>query len=109
MEKDELKKVTAKALATARQRTGASKDLVQITPNEWEAIQAGAVTNNKLTAILNNTDLTVVKQYATPRQNTVMTTQKQQRAQQLLASGRTRSEIADILGVPVSTLTSSLE
>ena len=109
MEKDELKKVTAKALATARQRTGASKDLVQITPNEWEAIQAGAVTNNKLTQILNNTDLTVVKQYATPRQNTVMTTQKQQRAKQLLASGRTRSEIADILGVPVSTLTSSLE
>lgn len=109
MEKDELKKVTAKALATARQRTGASKDLVQITANEWEAIQAGAVTNNKLTQILNNTDLTVVKQYATPRQNTVMTTQKQQRAQQLLASGRTRSEIADILGVPVSTLTSSLE
>lgn len=109
MEKDELKKVTAKALATARQRTGASKDLVQITANEWEAIQAGAVTNNKLTQILNNTDLTVVKQYATPRQNTVMTTQKQQRAKQLLASGRTRSEIADILGVPVSTLTSSLE
>jgi hypothetical protein len=108
MEKDELKKVTSKALYTARARTGASKDLVQITPTEWEAIQAGAIAPSKLTKILNNTDIAVVKQYATPRTSPVMTDQKQQRAKQLLASGRTPSEVADIIGVAVSTLNSSM-
>ena len=109
MEKDELKKVTAKALYTARARTGASKDLIQITPTEWEAIQSGAVTKTQLSKILNNTDLTVVKQYATPRANPVMTDQKMQRARQLMATGRTPSEVADILGVAPSTLASSLK
>lgn len=109
MEHDELKKVKAKALATARARTGASKDLVKITDTEWEAIQAGAVSTAKLTKILNNTDLDRVKELATPRKNTVMTDLKQQRARQLLASGRTQSEVADILGVPLSTLSSSMK
>lgn len=109
MDRDEEKKIASRALATARARTGASKQLVTITDKEWEAIQAGAISNNKLTQILNNTDLDTVKALATPRKNPVMTTQKQQRARQLLASGRTPSEVADILGVAVSTLTSSME
>lgn len=109
MEHDELKKVKAKALVTARARTGASKELINITDSEWEAIQAGAVSTSKLTKILDNTNLDRVKELATPRKNTVMTDQKQQRARQLLASGRTQSEVADILGVPLSTLSSSLK
>lgn len=108
MDSDELKKISSRALATARTRTGASKELVDITDREWEAIQAGAISNNKLTKILNNADLERVKSLATPRQNPVMTDQKQQRARQLLASGRTSAEVADILGVAVSTLNSSM-
>ena len=109
MQNDELKKVKSRAVAVARARTGAKKDLVQITDNEWEAIQAGAITNNKLSAILNNADLNDVKRLATPRQNTVMTDAKQARAKQLMASGRTTAEIASILGVPRSTLQSSMK
>lgn len=108
MDSDEIKKISSRALATARTRTGASKELVDITDREWEAIQAGAISNNKLTKILNNADLERVKSLATPRQNPVMTDQKQQRARQLLASGRTSAEVADILGVAVSTLNSSM-
>lgn len=109
MDNDELKKISSRALATARARTQAGKQLVDITDREWEAIQAGAVSNNKLTSILNNSNLERVKELATPRQNPVMTDQKQQRARQLLASGRTSAEVADILGVAVSTLNSSME
>ncbi|QPL14732.1 hypothetical protein SEA_SCHWARTZ33_87 [Gordonia phage Schwartz33] len=109
MQSDELKKVSAKALQTARARTGANKDRVTITPKEWEAIQSGAVSNNKLSQILNHSDIQEVKKLATPRENKVMTTAKQQRARNLLASGRTPSEVAAILGVPVSTLTSSMK
>lgn len=109
MERDELKKVSSRALATARARVGASKDLVTITPDEWEAIQAGAITNSKLSKILDNADLSEVKKLATPRSNLVMTDVKMARARQLLAAGRTTSEVADILGVPTSTLTSSMK
>lgn len=109
MGNDEVKKISSRALATARARTQAGKQLVDITDREWEAIQAGAVSNNKLTSILNNTNLDRVKELATPRKNPVMTDQKMQRAKQLLASGRTSAEVADILGVAVSTLNSSME
>lgn len=106
---DELKKLSSRALATARARTGAKKDLVQIMPDEWEAIQAGAITKTKLDKILNNSDIAEVKKLATPRQNPVMTDQKIGRAKQLAASGRTAAEIAKILGVSPSTLKSSLQ
>lgn len=108
MSSDDVKKISSRALATARARTQAGKQLVTITPREWEAVQAGAISNKKLTDILNNTDLDHVKSHATPRVNPVMTDQKQQRARQLLASGRTSAEVAAILGVAVSTLTSSM-
>ena len=90
-------------------KMGAGKTMVDITDREWEAIQAGAISNNKLTQILNNSDLDKLKQLATPRTPTVMTKGKQAQAKSLLNSGRTPSEVADILGVPLSTLTSSLE
>lgn len=109
MDRDEIKKIKGKALVESRIRVGAGKTLVDILDDEWEAIQAGAISNHKLEEILNNSDLDRVKELATPRKNPVMTTAKQARAKQLLSSGRTASEIADILGVPLSTLKSSLE
>lgn len=109
MDKAELKKLKYQALDVARTRTGARKNQILITPSEWEAIQAGALSNTKLNDILDNADLDEVKKLATPRVNTVMTSVKQQRARQMLASGYPPSEIAEALGVPVSTLASSLE
>jgi len=109
MSSEDLKKVKARALYVARARTSAKKDLVEITPSEWDAIQAGAVSTNELSKILNNTDLKRVKELATPRSNPVMTAQRMTKARSLLASGRTPAEVAQILGVPVSTIRSSLE
>lgn len=108
MEAADLKKVKSQALEAARQRVGATKTQVVIMPNEWAAIQAGAISNNQLTKILNNTDLEAVKQLATPRKNTVMTDATQARAQSMLANGFTQAQVAAAIGVPVSTLNSSL-
>lgn len=108
MDREELKKLSSKALIEARARVGAGKTLIEIDDRQWEAIQAGAISNHKLTQILSNSDLDRVKELATPRKPTVMTDVKQAKARQLLAAGRTPSEVADILGVPVSTLTSSI-
>ena len=109
MDNDEVKKIKGQALAEARNRVGAKKTMVNITPKEWEAIQAGAISSNKLTQILNNTDLDKVKQMATPRTTTTMTPAKIARAKSLIASGHSTSEVADALGVSVSTLNNSIE
>ena len=57
MEDAELKKIKTQALAEARRRTGADKTRIEISDREWEAIQSGAISNNKLIQILANTDL----------------------------------------------------
>ena len=108
MDDDDVKKLRFREIENARQRMGASSLKVDITPDEWKAIQAGAITNHRLTEILNKANLTQVKQYATPRTPTVMTSSNQRRAQSMLAAGYTQSEVADALGVALSTLKSSL-
>lgn len=108
-DKDALKKVKSQALKTARNRTGADKDQVEITPREWEAIQAGAVTHTKLKAILDNADVEKVKQLATPKSSTTLTTTKISMARALAAAGYSQAEIADHLGISVSTLRRALK
>lgn len=108
MDAADLKKIKAQALAEARTRTGAGKQRIEITDDEWHAIQAGAISKSKLKDILDNSDLDTVRKLATPRTNTVMTAAKQSRATAMLNSGYTPAEVADALGVAVSTLNSSL-
>lgn len=109
MDNDTLKKVKAQALTDARIRMGAKKELVDITDKEWNAIQAGAITDNRLSEIIKNADLEKVKALATPRERTVMTPAKMARAKQMLNNGFTQAEIASALGVPASTISSSME
>lgn len=109
MDKDDLKKEKALALTEARERVGAKKEVIKFTQREWDAIQAGAVTNNKLAAMLQNADMDLVRQLATPRERTVMSDAKIRRAQMLLANGYPQSEIADMLGVPASTLNDAIK
>ena len=109
MDKDDLKKEKALALVEARERVGAKKDVIKFTQREWDAIQAGAITNNKLTAMLQNADMDQVRQLATPRDRPVMSDAKTRRAEALLANGYPQSEIADMLGVPASTLNDALK
>jgi DNA-binding CsgD family transcriptional regulator len=109
MQNDELKKIKGIALAKARTRVGAGKERIPITDREWEAIQAGAISNNTLIQILNNTDLDRVKQLATPRANKALSPAKQQRAKQMLAAGRTQAEVASALGVSASTINKLVE
>jgi len=109
MDEADLKKVKSQALKAMRERTGAGKAKIIISPSEWDAIQAGALFNNKLDKILDNADLDQVKELATPRSSVVMTSTKKTRALTMLASGYTQSEVAKALGVSVSTLKASLK
>lgn len=109
MDAADLKKLRFQALEEARIRTGAKKKQVEITESEWNAIQAGAISNTKLQRIMNNTDLDQLKKLATPKDRPLMTSTKTARAKGMVASGYTQAEIASALGVSLSTLKSSLE
>lgn len=108
MDRDTEKKIRGQALDEARIRTGAGKERIPITQKEWDAIQAGAISTHKLERILKNTDIDRVRELATPRQRTVMTSVMTTRAKQMLANGYTPSEVSDSLGIPLSTLTSAI-
>lgn len=100
----ELKKIKGMAIEEARLRTGASKQSIVIEPKEWEAIQAGAVTHNQLTQILNNTKLDVVKQLAMPKTRYGVSDSDISRAKNLLASGYTMADVAEHLGISLSSV-----
>lgn len=108
MEPSEVKKLKAQALTEARNRTGAKKTRIEITDDEWTAIQAGAISTNRLHQILNNADLDKVKQLATPKSRDKLNDNKKQQALDMLRNGYTQAEVADQLGVSVSTLKRSL-
>lgn len=104
MDKSTLKKVKAQCLRNARRRLQVERIEIEITPREWEAIQAGAISNSKLSMILKRAKGDEVRKYATPKSAKLMTNIKEQRAKAMLASGYTRAEVAAALGVSLSTL-----
>ena len=108
MTKAEVKKASQQALAQARSSVGAKRSNIEITDKEWEAIQAGAISANQLTQILNNTNTDTIRQRATPRASTALSTAKQNRIAALSASGYSTSEIAEALGVSSSTVSKYL-
>lgn len=109
MDEGDKKKAKSKALEEARIRTGAKKDQIKIEPREWEAIQAGAISPSKLKDILDNTDTEKLKELAMPREAVVHDPAMRARAAELLRGDQyTQAEVANHLGISVSTLVSML-
>jgi hypothetical protein len=104
MKPGEIKKISQQELTRARNTVGAKRVPVTISDREWEAIQAGAISENKLTQILNNTDIDSLRQRATPRTTTSLSTAKINRISSMAASGYTTKDIANALGVSATTV-----
>lgn len=103
--KGELKKISQQALTEARIQVGAKRELVKISDKEWEAIQAGAISPNKLTQIINNSDMDVLRQLATPRTTTELSPVKISKINAMAASGNySTAQIAEATGMPTSTI-----
>ena len=109
MDDETLRKIKYQALASARVRTGSDKQKIVPTQSEWDAIQAGAISNHKLTNILKNSDIEAIKKLATPKTQLLMTSSKKMRATSMLNSGYTQAEVAKQLGVSLTTLKNSIE
>ena len=107
-DKKQLKKIGQQALTRARTKVGAHRNNIEITDKEWEAIQAGAISDNLLKQILDHTDIDQLRARATPRSQSVMSPSKVSRAKSMRASGYTNAEIAKALGVSASTVSKYL-
>lgn len=104
MDASELRKIKGQALEEARARTGAKKHQVDITEEQWKAIQSNAISIDKMKNILNNTDIEKLKERATPRDKKVVTPAMANRALAMHRAGVTYAEMADALGISESTL-----
>lgn len=109
-DKDHYKRLKGQALEGARFRVGANKkgSNVTITPREWEAIQAGAISPTQLSKILNNTNMDHIRELATPKANYGLPPSKIALAKSLDNNGYTNAEIADQLGVSTTTIAKAL-
>lgn len=108
MEKEEVKKIKQKALTEARNKLGAKRTTVDVTDDEWEAIEAGAISPNKLSQILQNTDTAVIREKATPKAKNTLSEAKVNKLKCMVASGYSNAEIAEALGISPSTVTKYL-
>lgn len=105
IDEDGKKKLKYQSLAIARSNTNPTgKQLIDITPKEWEAIQSGAISNNKLKMILDNSDIDKVKQLAMPRTKNELSPAKLNKAKLLLNNGYTQAEVAYQLSISTSEL-----
>jgi hypothetical protein len=110
IDKKEIKKISSVEMQRARDSVGASgrKSKVTFTDKEWEAVQAGAISDNMLTKFLNSSDSDEIVKRAMPKTTSVMSSAKMSKAKAMLRSGYTYKEIAQACGVPESTVYSAL-
>lgn len=112
MDKGDIKKASQRALSKYRQQLGSisRKDRnIDITDREWEAIQAGAISENKLKQILSNTDIDVIRQRATPRATKTISAGKVATIKAMAASNYSLEQIARKVGCSTSTVSDYLK
>ena len=112
LKKEDIKKTSQRALTKYRDSVGSvsRRDRsIKITDKEWEAIQAGAISENYLKKILDNTDIDNLRERATPRATTTLSKAKISQIKAMSNSNYTLSEIAKKLGVSSSTVSKYLK
>lgn len=109
MPKAEIKKTATTELAKAREKVGARGVKLNITDNQWKAIQAGAISANVMSKLMSYADEDRLKELATPRAKTQLSPAKQARLKDLAAMGYTQSQIAAALKISATTVNRYLE
>lgn len=103
--KKEIKKLEQQTLTKARLEVGAHRNAFDITNREWEAIQAGAVSDNTLQKILRYADADKLRQLSMPtKQSNEIPNWKLQKIQSMKSAGYTLEEIKKSTGLSTSTI-----
>lgn len=113
MKPADVKKISNQALTKYRQEVGTTsrKDRsIKITDRQWEAIQAGAISETQLKRILINTDIDVLRERATPKASgKSLSTAQVNRVKRLADSNYTLDQIASKMGISPSTVSKYLK
>ena len=109
---DSLRKLSQRYMAKYRGEVGSASRRnrsIKITDREWEAIQAGAISENKLKKILNNSDPDVLRDRAMPKSRNTCSTAQVNRMKRLRDSNFTLSQIAEKMNLSPSTVSKYLK
>ena len=112
MKPDDLKKTSQRSLSKYRSEVGSisRRDrAIQITDKEWEAIQAGAISENKLKKILNNSDPDTLRERAMPKPKNTLNTAQVNRIKAMNASNFTLNQIAEKMNLSPATVSMYLK
>ena len=112
LQKEDIKKASQQAVTKYRAEVGSVNRRtrnIDITDKEWEAIQAGAISENTLKKILNNTDIDKLRERATPKLTNTPSPAQISRVKALSASNYTLDEIAKKTGLSTSTISKYLK
>ena len=112
MDNGDIRKANQRAISKARDEVGSiarRERNIDITAKEWEAIQAGAISESQLKRILNNTDTGKLRELATPRTKAGLTDAQVARAKAYASSNYTLEQIAAKLGVSPTTVSKYLK
>ena len=112
MKPGDLKKASQRSLSKFRSEVNSvsrKKRAIQITDKEWEAIQAGAISENKLKKILNNSDPDSLRSRAMPKASNTLSTAQINRMKRLSDSNFTLSQIAEKMNLSPSTVSKYLK
>ena len=112
MKPGDLKKTSQRALTKYRSEVGSisRRDrAINITDKEWEAIQAGAISENKLKKILNNSDPDSLRQRAMPKSTNTLSASQINRMKRMRDSNFTLSQIAEKMNLSPATVSKYLK
>lgn len=108
-DKAAYKKLKQRSIVAARDEVGAKRNPVKISPEEWDAIQANAISNTMLRKLVRNMNDDELKELATPRKRTTISDNTINKASALINNGYTYAQVAELLGVSVATLHTRLK
>ena len=112
MKSEDERKAGQRAMTKYREEVGSisrRKRNINITDKQWEAIQAGAISENKLKKILANSDPDILRERAMPKQSKGLTPSQINRIKAMAISNFTIQQIADKLGISKSAVSNTLK
>ena len=108
MTKGEYSKRLDKELKRARDIVGASRYQIQISPKEWEAIQAGAVSKTTQKELFRFTDADKLRELAMPKTQKKLTKSFVNMAKSMIDRGYSLKEVAERFDVSPSTISDAI-
>ena len=109
---EDLRKVSQRALTKYRNEIGSvsrKKRSINITDKEWEAIQAGAISERTLKQILNNSNPDVLREKAMPKDRKQLSQAQINRIKSMNNSNFSLSQIAEKMNLSPSTISKYLK